>query len=84
MGRIDRKALLELAGREIEDSDHTPNERNCEAHYYVGCKQLIAANEATALDSFRACVATNETQFMEYIAALPKIEQLDPDVKRRR
>lgn len=55
--------------------------KQCEASYYVGMAKLTGLGEAApdtaaAIDLFRECVATERTQFLEYMAAEFQLEAL--------
>jgi len=48
----------------------------CEAWFFAGMKQLLGGDEATAADYFRKCIATGQTDFIEYQLAQSELKTL--------
>jgi lipoprotein NlpI len=48
----------------------------CEAWFFAGMKKLLGGDEATAADYFRKCVATGQTNFVEYQLAQSELKTL--------
>jgi lipoprotein NlpI len=48
----------------------------CEAWFFAGMKRLLAGDKATAADYFRKCIATGQTDFVEYQLAQSELEAL--------
>ena len=48
----------------------------CEAWFFAGMKKLLGGDKATAADYFRKCIATGQTNFVEYQVAQSELEAL--------
>jgi lipoprotein NlpI len=48
----------------------------CEAWFFAGMKKLLGGDKATAADYFRKCIATGQTDFVEYQLAQSELEAL--------
>jgi lipoprotein NlpI len=48
----------------------------CEAWFFAGMKKLLGADKATAADYFRKCIATGQTNFVEYQLAQSELKAL--------
>ncbi len=51
-------------------------ERECEAYFYIGTKQLFAGNTGAARQWFNRSVQTNVTKFIEYKGSQVELERL--------
>ena len=48
----------------------------CEAWFFTGMKKLLGGDKATAADYFRKCIATGQTNFVEYQLAQSELKAL--------
>src|SRR5215470_3596702 len=48
----------------------------CEAWFFAGMRKLLGGDEATAADYFRKCIATGQTNFVEYQLAQSELKAL--------
>ncbi|MES2696325.1 MAG: M48 family metalloprotease [Verrucomicrobiota bacterium] len=53
-----------------------PNERRCEAYFYIGEKYLLAGDHARATDFFEKCIGTRVTAYFEYQLATAELKRL--------
>ena len=51
-------------------------EQFCEADFYCGMQHLLAGDKNTAISLFRACLATREVDFLEYMCAETELSSL--------
>jgi lipoprotein NlpI len=53
-----------------------PNERRCEAYFYIGHTHLLANDHANARRYFEKCLATNVSSYFEYKMAKAELKRL--------
>ena len=66
VGQLSESDFLKAAD---DPSPQTAKEQHCEAYFYIGSKHLIENDRMAAVDYFKKCVTTNETNFEEYTSA---------------
>src|SRR5208282_5267893 len=72
IGETDFFAAAGSSDRETDRGQH------CEASYYAGMKRLLGGDKTTAAEYLRKCLATQETNFDEYIFAHAEIQRIGP------
>ncbi len=75
LGQINENQFLAAASATNPDQDR---DQHCEAWYYAGMMRLLAGDKAVAVDDFRKCLATGETQSMAYALAQGQLNMLKP------
>lgn len=72
-GHLSEASLFKAA----ENSDlQKSRDRQCEAYFYAGSKQLISGDKMTAVDYFKKCMATGRTNNGEYVSAAAELKTL--------
>jgi hypothetical protein len=76
----EERSLLFVAG-EIPEKEYLDRisqpERECEAYFYAGTLRLIAGDVSVARDYFTRSVATNVSQYSEFMSARAELKALD-------
>jgi len=78
IGQLAEPEFLQAA---TSPNPKTDQEQHCEAWFYVGMKQFIAGDQATATNDFQKCLATHVTGFEEYQSAAAELKFMNGTVK---
>jgi lipoprotein NlpI len=73
LGNVTERQLLAEANLGPTPS---PNERRCEAYFYIGEMHLLAGNRLAARECFEKCVETQATTYFEYTLAKAELKRL--------
>ncbi len=72
-GDVTEKELFSKADAE-KSEDHTA--RMCEAYYYAGFAKLFADDRESAISYFEKCIATGQSDYIEYKSAIAELQRL--------
>lgn len=76
-GEMPEEELLKLTESPIHRR-YTVQQLKCEAHFYIGSRELLAGRRDAARDRFKKCLETRADRFFEYRLATIELKALEP------
>jgi tetratricopeptide (TPR) repeat protein len=75
LGRLSEADFLASA---TSSDVKTDQGQHCEAWYFAGMKRLLMGDKLTAIDYFKKCLATGQSDYCEFILARAELQALQP------
>ncbi len=73
---LGKVAAADLFAEATSPVPQTDAQHRCEAEYYVGIKKFLAGDKTGAAESFKRCMATDQTDYVEYMFAKTELRDL--------